>query len=466
MNKKFRILRSAVICALCLWLDAAAAASVVVDADTSTDAALARVAPVPGPAQDAPPEAWSVHGQATYVTEFHPAYTSPYEGPNSLSPANNARQTADATLFIGVRLWSGAEGWVNPEADQGFGLNNTLGVAGFPSGEAYKVGAPGPYFRLPRAFIRQTIVLGDDPQTVAPAANQLGARQSQQGITLTLGKFSVADIFDTNRYAHDPRADFLNWTIIESGAFDYAADAWGYTYGSAIEWTHSWWTLRGGVFDLSRIPNSPQLERGFGQFALIGEFEERHALSGRPGKLKVLGFVNRARMGSYDDAVRAARLAGTTPDVSLVRRYASRPGMALNLEQELRSDLGVFARASMNDGSKEAFEFTDVDRSVAGGLSLRGDRWNRAGDTLGFAVVVNGISTAARRYFDAGGLGVLVGDGKLPNYGSEKVAETYYCVHFGEHAAVTADYQFVVNPAYNRDRGPVSIFGLRLHAEF
>jgi high affinity Mn2+ porin len=411
-------------------------------------------------------ESWGVHGQATYVSQFHPGFGSPYQGPNSLSPGNNGRQTADVTLFAGARLWSGAQAWVNPEADQGFGLNGTLGVAGFTSGEAYKVGAPGPYFRLPRAFIRQTIGRGDELRTVVPAANQLGSVQSREGITLTVGKFSVVDIFDTNRYAHDPRSDFLNWSIVDGGAFDYAADAWGYTYGSAVEWTGSWWTLRGGGFDLSRVPNSPQLERGFGQFALIGEFEERHDLGGHPGALKALGFVNRGRMGSYDDAVRAAQRSGTTPRVGLVRRYGSRPGMALNLEQELLPDLGVFARASANDGSKEAFEFTDINRSLAGGVSLRGERWNRGDDTFGLAAVVNGISTAARRYFDAGGLGVLVGDGRLPHYSLEKIAETYYSAHFGRYAAVTIDYQLIVNPAYNRDRGPVSVFGLRLHAEF
>jgi high affinity Mn2+ porin len=164
--------------------------------------------------------------------------------------------------------------------------------------------------------------------------------------------------------------------------------------------------------------------------------------------------------------VAATQLSGTTPNTGLVRRYASRPGVALNLEQELGFDLGVFARAGVNDGSKETFEFTDINRSLSGGLSLRGERWNRADDTVGLAAVFNGISTAARRYFDAAGLGVLIGDGRLPHYGLEKIAETYYCAHIGEHAAVTADYQLILNPAYNRDRGPVSVFGLRLHAEF
>ena len=464
--KKLWILRCVATCVPCLWICCRAASANEDGADAPLAAATAPRVATGQPTADAPREWWSVHGQATYVTQFHPGFTSPYQGSNSLGPGNNSRETADVTLFAGVRLWSGAQAWVNPEADQGFGLNNTLGVAGFTSGEAYKVGAPGPYFRLPRAFIRQTITLGDDPQPVAPAANQLASVQSPEGITLTLGKFSVVDIFDTNRYAHDPRADFLNWSIVDGGAFDYAADAWGYTYGSAVEWAGSWWTLRSGVFDLSRIPNSTQLEHGFGQFALIGEFEERHDLGGHPGALKVLGFVNRGRMGSYDDAVRAAQASGTTPRTSLVRHYASRPGVALNFEQELTPDLGVFARASANDGSKETFEFTDIDRSLAGGLSLRGERWNRADDTFGLAAVCNGISTAARRYFAAGGLGVLVGDGRLPHYGLEKIAETYYSAHIGEYAAVTADYQLVVNPAYNRDRGPVSVFGLRFHAEF
>lgn len=464
MKNKFRILLSVAHCALCFCSHHAKAADM---ANADTPAAATPAASTPGPAQDAPPESWSVHGQATYVTQFHPGYTSPYQGPYSLSPGNNSRETVDVTLFAGVRLWSGAEAWVNPEADQGFGLNNTLGVAGFTSGEAYKVGAPGPYFRLPRAFIRQTIGLGDDPETAAPGANQLGGPRSPEGITFTAGKFSVVDIFDTNRYAHDPRDDFLNWSIVEAGAFDYAADAWGYTYGSAVEWTRSWWTLRGGVFDLSRIPNSTRLEHGFGQFELTAEFEERHDLGGHPGKLKVLGFDNRGRMGNYGDAVDAARLSGTTPSTGLVRRYASRPGVALNFEQELKSDLGVFARASVNDGSKEAFEFTDINQSLSGGLSLRGERWNRSDDTFGLAAVLNGISTAARQYFAAGGLGVLVGDGQLPHYGVEKIVETYYSAGFwGEHAAVTLDYQLIVNPAYNRDRGPVSVLGLRLHGEF
>ena len=243
-------------------------------------------------AQDAT-QSWSLHGQATIVDQYHPAFRSSYRGANSLDPGSRGDETFDATLFAGARLWDGGEIYVNPEIDQGFGLSNTLGLAGFSSGEAYKVGSSEPYFRLQRLFFRQTIDLGGPAESVEPGANQLGDTRTADNVILTAGKISVTDIFDTNAYAHDPKADFLNWSVIDAGAFDYAADAWGYSYGIAAEWTQSWWTLRGGVFDLSRKPNTTALERGFGQFELVAEAEERHEIFGEPGKLKLLGFVNR-----------------------------------------------------------------------------------------------------------------------------------------------------------------------------
>ena len=412
------------------------------------------------------PEPWNLHGQLTFVKQYHPRFSSPYEGTNSLSPGSNGEETTDLTLFAGVRLWNGGAFYINPEIDQGFGLSNTLGVAGFPSGEAYKVGKSKPYFRLQRAFFRQRFDLGGDSHPILPGANELGGMQSADNVTVTVGKFSVVDIFDTNAYAHDPRGDFLNWSVIDAAAFDYAADAWGYTVGGAVEWTQSWWTVRGGLFDLSDVPNSKTLEPGLKEFALIGEIEGRYELGGHPGKLKVLGFLNHGRMGSYRDAVSLGHATGATPDTALVRHFASRPGLALNLEQEIRPDLGVFARLSVNDGSKEAYEFTDVNRSASVGFLLKGNQWNRADDRVGLAVAVNGISAAARAYFAAGGLGILIGDGQLPHAGGENIVETFYSMRVVEHFTVSANYQYVVHPAYNRDRGPVSIFALRVHAEF
>lgn len=411
-------------------------------------------------------EAYSVHGQVTNVTQFHPSFTSPYRGPNSLDPGNRGDETIDLTLFLGLRLWQGGEIYADPEVDQGFGLSNTLGVAGFPSGEAYKVGEANPYVRLQRAFFRQTVNLDGEEQPVEPDANQLGGTHTTDNIVVTVGKFGVVDVFDTNQYAHDPKADFLNWSIIDAGAFDYAANSWGYTYGASIEWSQSWWTIRGGVFDLSRTPNSKRLERGFGQFSLNAEFEERHEFLGEPGKLKLLVYENRGRMANYLDAVREAADTGSPPDVGAVRRFSSRPGIILNLEQQIASSLGFFARASIDDGRQEAYEFTEINRSISGGLSLKGDRWDRPNDTVGLAGVINGLSNPAVAYLRAGGLEILIGDGQLIHYGLEKIIETYYSASLFDGTTLSLDYQYIQNPGYNPDRGPVSVFGFRVHAEF
>lgn len=417
-----------------------------------------------GPAPTA--EDWAVHGQFTSVVQYHPNFTSPYRGPNSLDPGNRGNETVAATLFIGVRPWSGGEIWADPEVDQGFGLSRTFGIAAFPSGEAYKVGADAPYFRLQRLFLRQTIDLGGDTEKVSPDANRLAGTRNSDNLVLTLGKFSVVDIFDTNAYAHDPSKDFMNWGLIDSLAFDYAADSWGFSYGIAAEWTKSWCTLRAGLFDMSAVPNGPVLKTDFSYNQVVAEAEERHRLWGSAGKLKLLGFVSSAPMGSYDDAVRLALETHTIPNTALVRDFKSRAGAALNLEQAITDTLGSFIRLSVNDGSQESYEFTDTNRSLAGGLSLKGASWQRPDDTVGLAFVGDDISHSARAYFALGGLGTLIGDGRLPHYGYEEIGETYYSAQIASWLALTADYQLVINPAYNPDRGPVSIFGARLHAEF
>ncbi|HEX9158665.1 MAG TPA: carbohydrate porin, partial [Rhizomicrobium sp.] len=368
--------------------------------------------------------------------------------------------------FFGARPWNGAEIWADPEIDQGFGLSDTLGIAAFPSGEAYKVGAAVPYFRLQRLFFRQTINLGGKDEEDKPAANQLGGAHTADRLTFTAGKISVVDIFDTNDYAHDPSKDFMNWGVIDAGGFDYAADSWGYSYGGVLEWTQDWWSLRGGIFDLSKVPNEKHLETGFRQFELVAEGEARHRWWDRDGKLKLLVFMNRGDMGAYNDAVALAERTDTVPSTALVRNYRSRPGVALNFQQDVVDNLGVFARASYNDGSEEAYEFTEINRGLSGGLSLKGAGWNRKDDTVGAAYFVESISNAAQQYFADGGLGILIGDGRLPHYGLENGIETYYSAQITDWFAASADYQLVVNPAYNPDRGPVSIFSARLHAEF
>jgi high affinity Mn2+ porin len=417
------------------------------------------------PAADDSEERFAIHGQLTYVEQETDSFTAPYSGPNSLSP-NSGRETVDATLFVGAKLWSGTEGWIVPEIDQGFGLDDTLGVAGFPSGAAYKVGKNEPYLRLPRAFVRQTVNVGGAVEAVEAAADQLGGSRSTDRWVFTVGKFAVTDIFDTNQYAHDPRSDFLNWSVIDAGTFDYAADAWGFTVGAAAERYIGSWTLRAGVFDLSDIPNSPHLEPGFHEFQIDAEIERRYELFGQTGRILVTGFDSRARMALLDEAIALAEATGTTPNPAIVRKFRSRLGVSLDIEQPLSADLGVFARAGKAAGNVEVYEFADIDRSIQIGAAIDGRRWHRTGDTIGVAAIDNGISAEREDYLNAGGLGILVGDGRLPHPGAEQIIETYYSFAARSWAHLSLDYQWVKNPAYNTDRGPVSIFAVRLHAQF
>ena len=411
-------------------------------------------------------EDWAVHGQTTFVTQYHPRFRSAFRGPNSLSPKNQARETFDLTLYGGLRPWQGAEIWVNPEIDQGFGLSNTFGVAGYPSGEAFKLGKSNPYARLQRVFLRQTIDLGGQTERLAGGLNQLAGSQSADRLVVTIGKFAITDVFDTNSYAHDPRNDFLNWSIIDAGSFDYAGDAWGYSYGAVVEWYRDWWTIRSGLFNLPKVPGGTGLDTRFlDQYQFDQEFEARHELFGRPGKLKLLAFLSHGRMGRYDEATALAAATGTPADSAAVRKPHDRAGFVLNLEQRVTDDLGVFARTGVSQGQYETFAFTDIHKTVSLGLSLAGARWGRPQDTAGLAFAVNDASNAAKRFFAAGGLGILIGDGMLVRSGPEKIVEAYYSFAAFRSARLSLDYQFVANPAYNRDRGPVSILGLRVHAE-
>jgi len=427
--------------------------------------ALATEPPASDPAPPPAQQDAAIHGQATFVLQGTPGFPSPYTGPNSLTP-HQRKETADLTLYAGLRPWAGAELWINPEIDQGFGLSNTLGVAGFPSAEAYKVGSRSPYLRLQRLFLRQTIGLGGGSEPVEAAANQLGGARDRNRLVLTLGKIGVGDIFDQNQYAHDPRGDFLNWALVDAGSFDYAADAWGYTTGIALEYYRGPWTVRFGAFNLSKVPNGETLETGFGQYQLDAELEHRQSIGGHEGAVRLTLFRNRGRFSRYDDAVALAAATGQPVDPTLTRTRRTRMGASLDIEQAVSDSVGLFARAGIADGAIEPYDFTDIDRTVQLGAAIQGKAWHRAGDRIGVAGVVNGISRAHQRYLDAGGLGVLVGDGRLPHPGPEYISELYYDFVPHRGTALTLDYQFVANPGYNRDRGPAHVFALRLHGAF
>jgi high affinity Mn2+ porin len=448
--------------------------------ETDTVVRLADVTPPPvGPTPQteiAPASAplpaeqdYAIHEQATFTDQFHPGFHSAYSGPNSLDSGRRGDETFDATVFGGIRPWSGAEIWVNAEIDQGFGLSDTLGIADFPSAEGYKVGAQDPYLRVPRLFLRQTIDLGGAVQGLSPDINQLGGAQTANRIVLTVGKFGVTDIFDTNKYAHDSRNDFLNWAVIDGGAFDYAADAWGYTYGVAAEWYQDWWTLRAAIVDGSVAPNSRALEFPLGrQFQLLAEAEARYTLFAQDSKIKLLGFQTRADLGTFSELEQfyTANPTATIADAGPARHLRNKFGGEINIEQPITDQLGAFLRASFNDGRTEAYDFADINRSLSTGLSLAGKSWGRPDDTVGAAFVVSNISHAQKDYLADGFLGVLIGDGKLLNAGPEQVLETYYSYALRSWFNITADYQLVNHPAYNVDRGPVNIFAARVHVQF
>jgi high affinity Mn2+ porin len=414
----------------------------------------------------------SLHGQATFTEQAYPSFRASYAGINSLDGTAQGRETIDATLYAGLKLWQGAELWFNPEIDQGFGFDNTHGLAGFSSAESYKLGSAYPYARVQRAFVRQTINLGGDTEKVDDDVNQFAGTRSADRLVLTVGRFSVVDIFDTNKYANNPKTDFLNWTAINTGTFDYAGDGWGYTYGAAAEWYTGRWTLRAGIFDLSTTPAggvSPtayQLDPTFQNFEMVGELEERHQLWGQPGKIKITGYLERGSMGAYSDAVALAAATGLPANINAVRAYAGRPGVSVNFEQGITDTLGVFGRAGWADGSLEPWDFTDVDQTVSGGISLSGKGWGRPDDTIGAMGILNGISAAHIAFLNSGGLGILIGDGQLTNYGMEKIFETYYSYALTASSKLTFDYQFINDPGYNADRGPVNIFAARYHWQF
>jgi high affinity Mn2+ porin len=433
---------------------------------TSTATESAKINPTTP--QDVPDEErYSFHAQSTVVAQGYPKLYALYSGQNSLPPDGQVRATNSTTGFFGLRLWDGGEAYVNPEIDEGYGLGDTLGLAGFSSAEAYKVGHARPYLRFQRYFARQTIGLGGESETIDPGQNLLGGSVEANRLTFTIGKYSVVDIFDDNRYAHDTRNGFLNWSVIDMGAFDYAADSWGYTEGATLEWKQDWWTARTGAFQLSITPNSEWIEPVLlRQYEVVGEIEARHQLLfDQPGKVKLLAYALTGFMGKYEDAVLNGFLTDTTPDVTQNRIKRTKVGGGINIEQPYSDTLGFFLRASMLNGRYETYEFTDIQRSLSGGFVLTGASWDRPKDAIGVAGVVNGLSGNQVQYFAAGGLGVLIGDGAL-NYNGEHILETYYRYSLGEGVHLTGDYQFVHNPAYNKDRGPANIFALRLHGEF
>jgi high affinity Mn2+ porin len=409
---------------------------------------------------------WNIHGQTTFIAQGYPSFRSPYQGAQSLPGIAQGRETWTVDAFLGWRLWNGGEFYFNPELAQGFGLASTFGLAGFSNGEAQKGGAEYPRFRAQRYYFRQTFGLGGEQEDVADGPMQLAGKRDIDRVTVTVGRFAIGDFFDGNAYAKDPRADFMNWAMWSSAAWDFPADLPGITRGAVVELNRKDWAIRAGFFQVPSLPASDVLT--FNKGGAVAEFEQRYSILNQPGKLRIGIFGNQGTTANYRNVLGmvAANSALDINDVTMnTRRERTKYGFYANMEQQIATDVGIFARASWNDGQNEILSFTDIDRSVSGGVSIKGNSWGRPTDTFAFGGAVNGLSAAHRDFLAAGGNGLLIGDGRL-NYGTERILETYYALSLSKAFIFTTDYQLIVNPAYNMDRGPVSIFSGRLHGEF
>ncbi len=423
-------------------------------------------------------EQYSIHAQTTNVVQAYPRFRAPYDGPNSFPSKGKANVGSTTNVFMGLRLWEGGAVYLNPEIDVGYGLANSVGAAAYVNGAVAKVGRAAPYMRFQRYFMRQIIGLdggarekdpdeGSLSEVLESTQNQIAGHVDKDRIVVTLGKFAVGDVFDDNIYAHDPTTGFLNFAFNAMGALDYAADSWGYTHGLAVEWKQNWWTARGGVFQLSTIPNGVDIEpQLFRQFMGVGELEARYELLGQSGAIKFLVYGDNGYLTRVGDAISYSYLTGDFPPrFDTARRRATKMGGGINIKQQLMPNLGFFMRASMMDGRYETVDYTDVDRQLSMGLVAAGELWGRKDDEIGLAGSIGGLHGDRVRYFGLGGTSVYIGDRAL-SYAGEKNMEAYYKLGFGENLDATFDYQLLVNPGHNSARGPVNVFGLRLRAAF
>ena len=429
--------------------------------------AFAQTQPSPGanahPNDTAPESNWSLHYQLTTILQDHNDFKSPYAGPYSLQPKESPKLSLTTTLFIGRKLWRNGAAFVNAEIAGGSGLSGARGVAGFVNGETFRIGDPSPVLYLARGYVRQIIPLGQTLDPQADDVNQVPGQVPLRYLSINVGKYSVADFFDQNTYSHDPRTQFLNWSLMSTGAWDYPANTRGYTVGGVVELKWDAYTLRLASTLVPKEANGPILDKRYGKaHSETLELTHRHKLHGREGALRAFVAMTTAPMAVYADATYAHLTTLDGFGVDGARKY----NFGVNAEQDFGHGLGGFFRASYNDGRTQTWAFTQIDRSVSLGVRQTGTRWHRPTDHLGIAAVVNGISAQHRAYLAQGGYGFIIGDGAL-NYAPEAITELYYSIGLpNQNTTISPDYQFVANPAYNKDRGPVHVFAVRLHVAF
>lgn len=433
-------------------------------------------------------ETWNAYGQFTYISSWKSAFPALYTNlngsTNSLLPSAERSYTGTATLFLAAKPWHGTEIYVVPELIAAEPLSGLLGLGGvIQNFELQKNGSKDPRVYLSRAYIRQIFGFGGSKIQLESNPMQLGGRVDSRRLVITAGNFSILDFFDKNTFSGDLRRQFNNMAFLTYAAYDFAADARGYTIGLVAEYYHDDWTLRMGHILPPADPN--QLPLSFKPFTYYGdqvELEHRHTLYGQPGAVRLLGYRNRENMGRWDDAINAYQSNhyfnatnclgfnygsdnNTAPDLCWARKPNIKMGIGINFEQQIYEDIGIFFRGMYSDGKTEVYSYTSTDRSISFGALLQGSRWGRENDSAGIGYALGWISKEHAKYLNLGGIDGFIGDGRL-NQGIESVIDIFYSLGTLDNLWFTADYQHIENPAYNNDRGPVNVYAIKGHFEF
>ncbi len=424
---------------------------------------------------------FNFHVQNTDILQWHPPFPAAYSGPHSLKNISEDAETVNLDIFLGFKLWHGGALHLDGLMWQGQGLSGTLGIEDFPNGDAFKSGTKIPNFSFAHLFIRQTFGLGGKQENIKDGQLTLAGKQDISHLTFMLGRMTPLDIFDHNTYADNPNTQFLNWATMSNMTFDYGQDTIGYETGFMAELNQPKWALRYGFFPMPQYTNYQNIGSGNGgddelltwpasgaylpllkSWNQAVELELRYRIQSHSGTVRLLAWLTHSYMDSYTAATTILLTDGPNANIAPAEAWHYAYGFGLNWEQEIKKGIGLFSRLGWNDGQTQALEFTDANWTASLGLSLNGAIWDRTGDSCGVAEIISGASLANQRFLEAGGLGILAGDGTL-TYGPENVVEVYYNCKFFNFINITLDGQYVTNPAFNQARGPVPVFAVRTH---
>ena len=419
---------------------------------------------------------WSYHFQLTTVYQTHPSFHSSISGANSLNPNQEEAISLTTTMFIGRKLWKNASFYFNPEISGGKGLSEVVGMGGAFNGETFRVGTETPTPYVARAYIQQHFAIGNSKKSeeLDNEINQVEENVPSSRITVSAGKFGLSDFFDHNAYSHDPRTQFMNWSLMSGTGWDYPANVRGYTWGFVVEIIKPTWEIRLSSALVPLVPNGAWMDWNYSKaHSETFEIEKKMKIRNRPGKVRFLLYNTLSKAASYKDATAklktgdSSMVALFTGDLEWSKYGGRKYGFCFNFDQEIFDGIGIFGRASWGDGHTSIWAFTEVDESASLGLSVDGKRWKRTNDRFGLAFVLDGLSQDHIDYLNAGGKTFMLGDGKGNyHYGYEQIVETYYSVCLSSSLWISFDYQYAANPGYNQNRGPVHVFGLRTHLEF